>query len=163
MKKNALKIGWKKLIASVAVCQLAGIAGSLFTYPKISTWYATLNKPAFAPPNWVFGPVWISLFTLMGIALYLVWQKGVRSQNERYAVYAFGLQLGLNALWSFLFFGLQSPFYGFVGILLMWLAIAATMWEFRHIDRRAACLLVPYIAWVSFAALVNYAVWLLNP
>ena len=115
-----------------------------------------------APPNWIFAPVWTALYVLMGIALYLIWKKGLKSHNEMMAVYVFTLQLALNILWSFLFFGLQSPFYGFVGIVILWLAIAATMWHFHDLDARAGYLLIPYIAWVSFAAILNFAIWMLN-
>jgi len=160
--KTSKKIDLKKLLISIAICQFAGVLGSLFTMPRIPTWYATLAKPAFAPPNWVFGPVWTTLFILMGISLYLIWEKGLKSHNEVMAVYTFILQLALNILWSFLFFGLQSPLYGFIGIVVLWLAIAATIWQFHDLDARAAYLLVPYILWVSFAALLNYSVWMLN-
>jgi tryptophan-rich sensory protein len=157
-----MKLNLAKFIISIVICQLAGVLGSLFTIPKIPGWYASLNKPAFAPPSWVFGPVWVALYILMGISLYLVWNRGIKGKGEKMAVYLFGVQLALNALWSFLFFGLESPFYGLAGIVLMWLAILATMWKFYVIDRRAAFLLVPYIAWVSLAALLNYSVWALN-
>jgi tryptophan-rich sensory protein len=157
-----MKADIKKLSASVIVCLLAGMIGSIFTMPKILTWYATLAKPEFAPPNWVFGPVWTTLFVLMGISLYLIWNKGAKDKNVKMAIYVFAVQLALNILWSFLFFGLESPFYGFVGIAVLWAAIAATMWKFYGIDKKAAYLLMPYIAWVSFASLVNYAVWMLN-
>lgn len=152
----------KKVVVSIAICQLAGVFGSLFTYPEIFTWYASLDKPSFTPPNWVFGPAWFLLFTLMGISLYLVWQKGIKGGKEKRALYAFSAQFMLNALWSLLFFGLHSPLYGLVGIILMWVSILVTIIMFYNIDRRAACLLVPYIAWVSFAALLNYSVWMLN-
>lgn len=163
MKFDIKKLDAKKLIISIVLCQMAGIAGSLFTMPKIQTWYSSLAKPWFSPPNWLFGPAWTALYALMGIALYLVWQKGVKTQNEKYAVGIFGIQLGLNALWSFLFFGMESLFFGFACIAAMWLAIAATIWKFYVIDKKAAYALVPYIAWVSFAAILNYAVWMLNP
>lgn len=147
-----------KLVFCIIICQLAGVIGSFFTISAIPAWYATLNKPWFTPPNWLFGPVWISLYTLMGIALYLVWQKGL----SRMAVGIFGVQLGLNALWSFLFFGLQSPLLGLLEILVLWVVIALNIWAFWRIDKRAGYLLVPYIVWVTIAATLNYYVFVLN-
>jgi benzodiazapine receptor len=149
-----------RLAFCIIICQLAGAIGSVFTIPAIAGWYATLQKPWFTPPNWLFGPVWISLYTLMGIALYLVWQKGLRKNGL--AVGVFGAQLALNAAWSFLFFGLQNPFLGLVSIIALWIFIALSIWAFWRIDRRAGYLLVPYIAWVSIAAALNYYVWILN-
>ena len=151
-----------RLAASLVICQLAGLAGSLFTYPSIPTWYASLGKPWFTPPSWVFAPAWTALFILMGISLYLVWQGGLKERQPRQAVTLFGVQLGLNVLWSALFFGLQSPFLAFLEILALWAAIALTTIRFYPISRNAALLLVPYMAWVSFAAILNLSVWLLN-
>jgi benzodiazapine receptor len=152
-----------KLIAAVLICNLAGFAGSVFTTPSIPTWYASLNKPAFTPPNWVFAPAWTTLFVLMGIGLYLVWDRTNFSGKGRTALYVFGFQLFLNVMWSVLFFGLQSPFYAFVEIIALWIAILFTIMKFREIDGKAGYVLVPYIAWVTFAALLNLSVWLLNP
>jgi len=147
----------KRLLLSVIICQLAGIIGSFFTAPAIPAWYATLNKPAFTPSGMVIGTVWLLLYTLMGISLYLVWQKGV-SKKTRPAFYAFGVQLALNALWSVLFFGLRSPLYGLIGIVALWVAILVTIIRFRKISKQAAWLLVPYIAWVTFAAFLNWSI-----
>ena len=155
------KLNYPRLILSVIVCQLAGVFGSFFTVSAIPGWYATLNKPWFTPPGWLFGPVWLSLYTLMGIALYLVWQKGLG--KNRLAAGVFGVQLGLNALWSFLFFGLQNPFLGLLNILALWVMIALSIWAFYKVDRRAGHLLLPYIVWVSIATALNYYVWILNP
>ncbi|MCC6934212.1 MAG: tryptophan-rich sensory protein [Candidatus Yanofskybacteria bacterium] len=151
-----------KLIIAVAVSQLAGGVGSLFTTPAIPGWYAGLLKPAVAPPNWVFAPVWTTLFLLMGIAAFLVWQKGLGRRDVRIALGVFVGQLALNTLWSVLFFGLRAPGAAFVEILILWLGIAATIVAFAKISRPAAWLLVPYILWVSFAAYLNAALWLLN-
>ncbi|MFH1622910.1 MAG: TspO/MBR family protein [Candidatus Aenigmatarchaeota archaeon] len=150
-----------KFLASIAVCQLAGAVGSVFTTPSIATWYADLRKPWFSPPNWVFAPVWITLFAMMGIALYLVWKKGY-GKRTRHAIAAFGLQLALNVLWSLLFFGLRLPAAAFVEIVVLWAAIAYTTLKFKETDNRAAYLMLPYLAWVSFAAVLNYHVWVLN-
>ena len=155
-----MKIGYLKLLASVILCQAAGLVGSVFTFPSIPTWYATLVKPWFTPPNWVFGPAWTTLFLLMGISLYLVWQKGLAKNKA--AISLFGAQLGLNVLWSVLFFGLQSPFLAFAEIIVLWIFILLTIIKFYKIDRKAAYMLVPYIAWVTFAASLNYFVWMLN-
>lgn len=151
-----------KLIISIAICELAGVTGSIFTVSAIPTWYASLDKPSFSPPNWVFGPVWTILYLLMGISLYLVWEKGLREWESRSAVRIFTLQLSLNVLWSILFFGLKAPGYAFIAIIALWLAIALMILKFRRISKRAAYMLLPYILWVSFAALLNYAVWQLN-
>lgn len=151
-----------KLIAAILICQLAGIIGSIFTAPAISGWYATIEKPLFNPPNWLFAPVWTTLFLLMGLSLFLVWEKGLGEKKVKLAVFVFGIQLVLNVLWSFFFFGLQSPFLAFIIILLLWLAILATMVLFYGISKKAGFLLVPYWLWVSFAAFLNYSIWVLN-
>ena len=158
-----MALDWKKLIAAIIICQMAGVVGSAFTLPNIPTWYNSLVKPGFAPPGSVIGAVWITLFTLMGVSLYLVWQKGMKKENTRNAVTAFGVQLVLNAAWSFLFFGLKSPFYGLVGIFAMWIAIAYTMTLFWRVSKTATYLLVPYLAWVTFAGYLNFLIWQLNP
>jgi benzodiazapine receptor len=141
---------------------MAGIVGSVFTMPSIPTWYASLAKPWFSPPNWLFGPVWITLYLLMGISLYLVWNRGLEARGVRKALSVFGIQLALNALWSFLFFGLLSPILGLIGILVLWAAILATIILFWQIDRRAGIILIPYIIWVTIATLLNLYILLLN-
>ena len=151
-----------KLLFSIFICQMAGIVGSVFTAPAIANWYVNLNKPSFAPPNWLFAPVWITLYCLMGISLYLIWSLDWQKKETRKAIYIFTVQLILNSVWSFLFFGLQSPFYGFIEIIFLWLAILATIIVFYPLSRRAAFLLLPYILWVSIAALLNFSVWQLN-
>lgn len=149
----------KKLVISVVLCLIAGVIGGLFTAESIPTWYAQLQKPAFNPPNWVFGPVWTTLYVLMGVSFYLIWEK---EKNKTPAV-IFGVQLLFNVLWSILFFGLRSPFYAFIEIIALWMMIAATILAFHSIDKRASLLLVPYILWVSFAAFLNFSIWQLNP
>jgi tryptophan-rich sensory protein len=151
------------LLASIFVCQLAGIVGSVFTTPAIPTWYASLKKPFFTPPSWVFAPVWVTLFTLMGISLYLVWERGLGRHDVRRAVSLFGTQLALNVLWSVAFFGMRSPQYGFVIIVLLWFALMATIVVFYRISRIAALLLVPYVLWGSFALVLNLSILVLNP
>jgi len=151
-----------RLIIAVLVCELVGSIGSIFTIPNIPVWYASLTKPFFAPPNWLFGPAWIILFALMGIALFLVWQKGFKSKKAKVAGMFFVIQFAFNILWSFLFFGLRNPFAGFVGIIFLWIFILATIISFNKVSKKAALLLVPYLLWVTFAGMLNCAVWLLN-
>jgi len=152
-----------KLIASILICFLAAAIGSIFTSPQIGGWYAGLEKPWFAPPNWVFGPVWTTLYLLMGIALFLVWRKGLERPDVRQGVILFGVQLAFNAAWSLIFFGLQSLFAGLVCIVILWVLILATLIQFWKIDRIAGALLIPYIAWVSIATALNYGIMVLNP
>lgn len=150
------------LLFSILLCQAAGLFGSLFTASKIPTWYATLVKPPIAPPNWVFAPVWTTLYLLMGISLYLVLLQREREES-RIAMAIFGVQLLLNALWSYFFFGLESTYLGLVAILAVLIAVIATVFVFARVSRTAAFLLIPYLAWVSFATLVAYQLWVLNP
>lgn len=156
------KINFLLLIGAVVVCLLAGMIGSFFTTPAITSWYSGINKPDFNPPNWIFGPVWTALYILMGISLYLVLEKGIKKKGVKLAVSVFGIQLALNSVWSILFFGLGSPFLAFIEILFLWGAIAATMYLFYKINKNAAYLLIPYICWVSFAAFLNYSIWIIN-
>lgn len=149
------------LIISIVIAQAAGAIGSIFTISSISTWYAGLIKPAFSPPNWLFGPTWFLLYTLMGIAAYLIWRK---RQEKRIgpALWLYGVHLVLNALWSIIFFGLKNPGIAFVEIIFFWLAILTLIIIFSKVSRPAALLLLPYIAWVSFAAYLNLGIWQLN-
>jgi tryptophan-rich sensory protein len=151
-----------RLATSIVICFIPAVIGSLFTYPAIGTWYAALSKPWFTPPNWVFGPVWTALYLLMGISLYRLWmQEG--SHDIRLPAILFGVQLVLNTLWSFLFFGLRSPVLGLTGVIVLWISITATIAAIYRIDRTGGALLVPYILWVSVAAALNYMVYVLNP
>lgn len=151
-----------KLIIAIVVSELAGIIGSVFTTPSIQTWYATLARPALNPPAWVFGPVWTTLFALMGISAFLIWKKGLDRKDVKVALGIFIGQLILNTLWSIIFFGLHSPAGAFTEIIFLWLAILATIVAFAKISRPAAWLLVPYILWVSFAGYLNFSIWQLN-
>lgn len=159
-EKNKILINYPKLAASIIIPLAAGFIGSLFTTSSIPTWYSALNKPSFSPPNWIFFPVWTVLYILMGIALYVVWQKGT---NVKAAMSIFGTQLALNVLWPIIFFGMRSPFYALIEILVLWVSIALTIRAFWKISKTAGNLLIPYILWVSFAAFLNYSVWMLNP
>jgi len=161
-KKKHSKINYLKLAASIVICQLAGIIGSVFTYPSIPTWYAILAKPSLNPPNWVFAPVWLLLYTLMGISAYMIWEKGISKKEVKHAIYVFSAQLILNSLWSILFFGLRSPIAGLIDIVILWGLIIATIVLFFRISKIAGYLLIPYILWVSFAVYLNFAIWILN-
>ncbi|WP_158057992.1 TspO/MBR family protein [Halorussus halophilus] len=154
-------VSWPALLASIVVCQLAGIVPSILTADDVATWYPTLVKPAFNPPNWVFGPVWTTLYLLMGIALYLVWRSDA-GRIRQLALAVFAVQLALNASWTLVFFGANLLFGGLVVIVVLLATIVATIVAFARIDRRAAALLVPYLLWVSFATVLNYELWRLN-
>lgn len=152
-----------KLIAAIAVSHAAGIIGSIFTIPTVrNSWYAELNKPAFTPPNWLFSPVWLTLFTLMGIAGWLVLRKGFENSTVRTALYLFLAQLVFNAIWSILFFGMQSPLAAFIEIVFLWVAILLTIIWFFKVSVPAGVLMIPYIIWVSFASILNFLIWYLN-
>lgn len=151
------------LLIFVIVCELAGILATPFTINAIPSWYSTLNKPPFSPPNFVFGPVWTILYMLMGLSAFLVWQKGVKKEKVKNALRLFALQLFLNFIWSILFFGLRSPLLGLIDILILWGLILITIIKFHRVSRTAAYLLIPYILWVSFATILNLSILLLNP
>ena len=151
-----------KFIISIIICQSAGIFGSLFTFDSISDWYVTLEKPAFAPPNWIFGPVWITLYFLMGLSLYIVWKDELKSKTRNAFFVVFGIQLILNALWSFLFFGLRSPFLGLLDIILLDIMVIVTIIYAKSISKLAIILLIPYLIWIVFASFLNYVIFLVN-
>jgi len=150
------------LIGSVLLCNCAGLLGSLFTTTGPGSWYSTLIKPAFNPPSWIFAPVWTLLYILMGISLYLVIMEGMKGRDVRIPLLIFAIQLILNILWSYAFFGLESTFFGLLVILILWISIVATMILFYPVRKAAAWLLVPYILWVSFATLLTYTIYSLN-
>lgn len=155
-----------KLLISLALPQLAGLFGALFTSSAIPAWYTTLQRPPLSPPNWIFGPVWTILYLLMGVAVYLVWKQWSflpwTPAKKRVALASFAVQLVLNSLWSLFFFGLQNPGLALLDILAMVVAISFTIVNFWRVSRTAAWLLVPYLLWVSFASYLNYAIWTLN-
>ncbi len=155
-----MSINLPKLVFSLGICLGAGVVGSFFTFDAISTWYASLNKPFFSPPNFVFGPVWTTLYIMMGISLYLVWT--VESKLKKAAMRLFWVQLALNLAWSIVFFGMRNPDLAFVNILLMWVFIFLTIKAFYPISKTASYLLIPYLAWVSFASVLNLAIVILN-
>jgi len=151
-----------KLLASLVVVLVAGGIGSLATTKAIPTWYQGLVKPSFNPPNWLFGPAWTLLYLLMAVAAWLVWKQAFGAAGVKLALAVFLAQLILNTLWSILFFGLRSPLAGLVDIVVLWLAILATIVLFFRVSVPAGILLLPYIAWVSFAAVLNAAILRLN-
>ena len=144
------------------LCQGAGAVGSVYTIPAIPGWYASLQKPLFSPPDWVFAPVWSILFTLMAIAASLVWAKGLKEPAVRKGLIVFVAQLALNSFWCFLFFGLRSPGFGLIEIFVLWFAILITILQFLKVSRWAAWLMTPYLLWVSFACGLNLGSFLLN-
>ena len=161
MSVTAPKYPWLGLIVLLVVCFAAAGIGGAVTTPKIATWYAALAKPSWNPPNWIFGPVWSVLYLCMAIAAWLVWRQGGLA-GAATPLALFAVQLVLNLAWSWLFFGFQNPGLAFVDIVLLWAAIAATMVAFWVRSAIAGILFVPYLAWVSFATVLNFVVWRLN-
>lgn len=159
-------IRWPRLLGSILVCQGAGGIGAIFTSAGMKDWYPALKKPSFNPPGGAFGPVWTTLYMLMGIAEYLIAEEGrgdpAKRDSVRRAQRIFALQLGLNAGWSFLFFKLRAPLVALVELVLLWLAIVATVRSFAGISRAAALLLIPYLLWTTFAGVLNASIWWLN-
>ncbi len=151
-----------KLVVSIALCEAVGLLTTPFTVAAIPEWYASLIKPSFSPPNWIFGPVWTLLYFLMGVSFFLVWQLGWKKKKVQTAVYYFGAQIALNFLWSIAFFGLRSPLLGLINIITLLLFIILTMRHFYPLSKPAFYLLVPYLLWVSFASLLNAAIVVLN-
>jgi len=150
------------LILFVFGSQLVGGIGSIATMSSVTTWYIDLQKPFLNPPSWVFAPVWTFLYTLMGIAVFIVWRRGTYKRAVRTALKVFGLQLVLNALWSFLFFGLHSPGLALIEIVVLLSVIVWCSILFYRIYRPAGLLMLPYIAWVLFATYLNAMLWVLN-
>lgn len=151
-----------RLALCIAVCELAGIIGSIFTASAITTWYAGLAKPALNPPSWVFGPVWTMLYACMGIAVFLIWKQGWQHKHVKSAVAIFCAQFVANIVWSALFFGLRSPFTALIDIFVLWILIVGTIICFYRVSKSAAYFLVPYFLWVSFATYLNYMIVRLN-
>jgi tryptophan-rich sensory protein len=149
-------------IITIVGTLVVGSLSGLLTADAIGTWYVGINKPSFNPPNWIFGPVWTVLYILMGIAAGLVWTSGAEPAAKRRALGIYLVQLVLNFGWSLIFFGLRSPVWAFVEIILLWAAIVWCMRSFGSIHRTAMLLLVPYLLWVSFATVLNGAIAALN-
>jgi len=155
-----------KFVISIIICESVGIIGSFFTFSSVSNWFPTLVKPWFSPPSWLFGPVWTMLYFLMGLSLYIIWNSKAeilsKQKYKRQFFILFGIQLILNALWSFLFFGLKSPIYGLIDILFLDIVVVMTIIYAYRVSKYAAVLLAPYMAWITFATLLNFEVVLLN-
>jgi tryptophan-rich sensory protein len=151
-----------KLIIAVAIPVAVGASSGFFTASGVSSWYQTINKPSWNPPGWIFGPVWTTLYIMMGIAFYLVWKADAGSALKKSAIILFAVQLLLNFFWSFIFFNQHQVGWALVEILMMWVFILLTIFAFAPVNKTAAWLLVPYISWVSFASILNYTIWKLN-
>jgi benzodiazapine receptor len=154
-----------KFVISIIVCESVGIIGSFFTFSSVTNWFPTLVKPWFSPPSWLFGPVWIIMYFLMGLSLYIIWNSKAELSKQKYRkqfFILFGIQLILNALWSFLFFGLKTPIYGLIDILFLDIVVAMTIIYAYRVSKYAAILLAPYMVWITFATLLNFEIVLLN-
>lgn len=151
-----------KLLTAIVGCQLVGILGSVFTVNAIPTWYSSLTKPFFAPPDWLFAPVWTILYLMMGVSFYLIWKKGWEKSYNRIARNYFFAQLALNFVWSPAFFGLKSPLLALLIIVVLLGLIIITIKKFFPISKWSAILLLPYLLWVTFATVLNGAIVLLN-
>lgn len=152
-----------KILCVVVTCLAIGYFSGIVTRSAITDWYPSLIKPSFNPPNWIFAPVWSMLYVMMGVAAGLVWDR-MESNKEavKKALIVFAIQLALNALWSYLFFGLRNPTLAGLEIIILWLVIYETYLQFSKINKIAGYLLLPYLAWVSFAMVLNASIWWLN-
>lgn len=153
---------WVSWLGAVAGCEFVGILGSIFTAKEIPTWYASLAKPWFQPPNWLFGPVWTVLYALMGTAVWLAYRRATNASSRRQILTVFFMQLILNGIWTPIFFGLHMLGVALVVIIALIIAILATMMVFARSSTWAAALLAPYLAWVVFATVLNASLWRLN-
>ena len=151
-----------QILISIGICLLAGAIGSMATQTSVNTWYTTLNKPVFNPPNWLFGPVWTLLFVLMGVAAGMVWNKGFYHKWVKTGLYHFGFQLLLNVAWSLVFFGMKEVFGALLIVVSLFVLLLFTYKWFKVVNVKAAYLLVPYILWVAFASVLNFSIWQLN-
>lgn len=149
-----------KLFISLLLPQLAGGLGAFFTLNSVREWYLTINRPEWNPPNWLFGPVWTTLYVLMGISCFLIWKSEHPLKKQLLTLYF--IQLSLNALWSPAFFGAQSPILGLVVIIPLWASILICIFRFKKVSGWASGLMVPYLLWVSFATVLNGTIWWLN-
>ncbi|MBA2729027.1 MAG: tryptophan-rich sensory protein [Parachlamydiaceae bacterium] len=156
---------WRWLLFFLFLCFSIEIIGGWLTQTSVSSWYPTLKKPSWNPPNWIFGPVWTLLYGLMAFSVWLIWlkqQEGDLRKNFTPAYFLFGLQLFLNCLWSGLFFWMQNPAIALIDILLLWIVLLFTILEFKKHSIMAALLLVPYFLWITYAVSLNSAIWVLN-
>ena len=151
-----------KILISVAACLIIGFLSGLATTDSINEWYVNINKPSFNPPNWIFGPVWSILYTMMGIAAGVVWHQGIERPEVKAALYVFVSQIILNATWSIIFFGMKNPMFAFIEIIILLILIGICIFRFYKIKKIAAYLMIPYMLWVSFASVLNYCIMVLN-
>lgn len=147
---------------AVLLCEAVGLAAAWVTQTSVTTWYPTLTKPVFTPPNWLFAPVWTILYGMMGMAAFLVWRQRTSAMYRRGALVLFGVQLVLNGGWSFAFFGARSPTLGLIIIAALWGTLARTTDRFFRVRKAAGWLLVPYLLWVTYAFALNFGIWMLN-
>ena len=151
-----------KLIIAVAIPLAVGGISGFFTATGVESWFQTINKPSWNPPGWIFGPVWTTLYAMMGVALFLVWKSDSSDILKKTAITLFAVQLILNFFWSFIFFDQHQIGWALVEIIVMWIFILLTIFAFGNVSKLAAWLLVPYISWVSFATILNYSIWKMN-
>jgi tryptophan-rich sensory protein len=162
-EKNKFMNKISKILVVVVTCLVVGYFSGMVTRSAITTWYPTLVKPSFNPPNWIFAPVWSMLYIMMGVAAGLVWSRmEYEKEVVKNALVFFAIQLALNALWSFLFFGLKNPMLAGLEIIILWLMIFETYAKFAKINKIAGYLMIPYLLWVSFASILNGSIWWLN-
>lgn len=154
---------WLRLLISITIPLVVGSSASFFTVTGLGSWYSSIQKPSWNPPNWVFGPVWTTLYIMMGIAFYLVWKSDVPKLKKANAIMLWVVQLVFNFLWSLIFFNLHQIGWAMADIVVLWFFIFLTIVAFSKINKLAAWLMVPYISWVTFAAILNYTIWQLNP
>jgi len=149
-----------KFISAVGICFVAAGVGSIATFSQIPTWYTTIVKPTWNPPNWLFGPVWTLLYLLMAISLFLLWTN--KNKFKTSAVNIFYIQLVLNVAWSWIFFGWHRLDIALIEIVVLWVAIIKTIIYSYKVNKTAGLVLIPYVIWVSFAGFLNYTIWMLN-
>lgn len=151
-----------KFVIAILLPEFVGSVSAFFTVSSISNWYQFLRKPAFSPPNYIFGPVWTMLYLFMGISFYLIWIKGWKNQKVKKALTFFFIQLTFNFVWSLLFFGLRFPLLGLIDIIILWVMILLTIMKFQKISKIASYFMIPYLLWVTFASLLNLSIVILN-
>jgi translocator protein len=153
---------WLALAGFLALCLLTGTLGGIVTAESLDNWYALISKPPWNPPSWIFAPVWTTLYVLMAVAAWLVWRRGTHGAAVKSALVLFFLQLALNGLWPFVFFGAHEIGLAVANIAALWIVLALTIWGFFGVSIWAGILMLPYIAWVTFASVLNYVIWQLN-
>lgn len=151
-----------KLIIAIAIPLIVGGTSGFFTATGVESWYQTIARPTWNPPGWLFGPVWTTLYVMMGISLFLVWKEDTSVELKKIGIALFAVQLVLNFFWSFIFFNQHQIGWALVEIIAMWVFILLTIFAFAQVNKAAAWLLVPYISWVSFATILNFTIWQLN-